>query len=75
MIVQLMRSRRVNMDGRWWFGVKRWPSKRLLADKLAGWSMPRPWFIGLGPVQVRLWPGINRQTADILSPAEGATHE
>lgn len=68
MIVQVFRSSTVNMDGRWWFGVKRWPSRQLLGEKLAGWSMPRAWFIGVGPVQVRLWPGISKQTADVIGP-------
>lgn len=73
MIVQLMRSKNVNMDGRWWFGVKRWPSHEFLGElekvSLTKWTMPRPWFVGLGPVQVRIWPGIKKQP----DAAEGAT--
>ncbi len=58
----------MSMDGRWWFGVCRWPSKKMLGEKLPGWTMPRPWFIGLGPVQVRIWPGINKQTTNMIGP-------
>ena len=54
MIVQIRRSSRISMNGRWWLGVKRWPSS---AEYRAIWKLPRPYFIGLGPIEVRVWPG------------------
>ena len=62
-MVQFMRSRYANMDGRWWFGIKRWPSKKFVADANGLSSVPwklTGWFIGLGPVQVRIWPGVKK---------------
>lgn len=58
----------MNMDGRWWFGVCRWPSKKHIAEKFPGWTMSRPWFFGLGPVQVRIWPGLSKQAVDMIGP-------
>lgn len=70
MIVQIRRSKTFNMDGRWWWGTCRYPSKKMMGEKLIGWTMPRAWFIGIGPLQIRLWPGMSKQTAEDVTPKE-----
>lgn len=49
--IQLMGSGRANLDGRWWFGFKRFPSRRIFPDETSPWA----WFLGFGPFQVRVW--------------------